>query len=119
MTDNARIRTLADGITAEMIAEQVHLFYIPATGSGSVSFQARENLFVAGAYQPLSGDYNILQANVADILARAFAPAGAVDPVTGADLTQVTTGGVMLIIKAAFDALYNERADAQSPQGGA
>lgn len=112
MTTNARIRTLATGVTGEMIAEQTHLFYNPETDGGSVSFQGRESLFVNGAYQPLTGDYDILQANLADIATRKFA-AGAVDPVTGADLSQISAAGMVLIIKAAYDTLFNERAAAQ------
>lgn len=108
MTTNARIRQIADGITAEMIAEQTHLFYDPGTGGGSVSFQARESLYVAGAYQPLAGDYNILQANLVDIQTRTFAASGTMDPVTGADLSQISAVGMVLILKATYDILYNE-----------
>lgn len=115
MTTNARITTLAAGVTSEMIAEQTHLFYDPATGSGSVSFQARSNLFINGVHQPLSGnEYDILQDDVADIATRNFAASGSVDPVTGADLSKISTGGLILIIKAAYDVLYNERAAAQA-----
>ena len=113
MTTNARIRTLAAGVTGEMIAEQTHLFYDPGTGGGSVSFQGRESLFVNGAFQPLTGDYDILQANVADIATRQFAAPGSVDPVTNADLSQISAAGIVLIIKAAYDVLFNERAAAQ------
>ena len=112
---NARITTLGTGITAEMIAEQTHLFYDPATGSGSVSFQARSNLFINGVYQPLSGNnYDILEANVADIALRSFAAAGTLDPVTKTDLSTVSAAGLLLIMKAAYDVLYNERAAAQA-----
>lgn len=114
MTTNARIRTLATGVTGEMIAEQTHLFYDPGTGGGSVSFQGRESLFVNGAYQPLTGDYDILQADVANIATRQFAEPGAVDPVTGEDLSKISAAGMVLILKAAYDVLYNERAAAQS-----
>ncbi len=110
---NARITTLGTGITAEMIAEQTHLFYDPATGSGSVAFQARPNLFINGAHQPLSGNsYDVLAVDFAAIAPRAFAAVGTVDPVTGADLSKVSTGGLLLIMKAAYDVLYNERAAA-------
>lgn len=114
MTDNARIRTIAPGITGEMIAEQTHLFYDAATGSGSVSFQSRENLFINGAHQPLSGDFDVLQANLADIATRTFVSAGVTDPVTGADLSAVSAAGMTVWLKAAFDVLYNERAAAQT-----
>ena len=108
MAPNARIRTIAEGITAEMIAEQTHLLYDPSTGSGVVSFQARESLFVNNAYQPLNGDYDVLQVTIADIAPRCFGVG--TDPVTGADLSKVSTAGLALVIKAAYDTLYNERA---------
>lgn len=107
-TNNARIRAIAEGITAEMVAEQTHLFYNPQTGGGRISFQARESLFVNGSYQPLAGDYNILQVTVEEIADRCFGTG--LDPVTGADLSKVSAAGMALIIKSAYDRLYNERA---------
>jgi hypothetical protein len=114
MTTNARIRTIATGVTAEMIAEQTHIFYDPQTGGGSVSFQARESLYVDDAYQPLAGGFNILQADIADIATRTFCAAGTLDPVTGVDLSGVSTAGMAMVIKAAYDILFNERAAAES-----
>ena len=108
-TSNARIRTLAPGITAEMIAEQTHLFYDPSTGGGYASFQARECLYVDGQHQAPMGDYDILLVQIGDIGAQQFG-GGLVDPVTGADLSTISTAGLMVIIKAAYDALYNARA---------
>lgn len=115
MNTNARIRTIAAGVTGEMIAEQTHLFYDAATGGGSVSFQSRENLFINGAHQPLSGDFDVLQADLADIATRQFVAVGVTDPVTGADLSTVSAVGMTVWLKAAFDVLYNERAAAQQP----
>lgn len=111
-TPNARIRVISEGITAEMIAEQTHLFYDPQTGGGSISFQARESLFVNDAYQPLAGGYDILMVNIPDIASRCFGVG--TDPVTGADLSQLSAAGIALIIKSAYDTLYNERADANA-----
>lgn len=112
-TNNARIRTIAEGVTAEMIADQVVLSYDAANPTGGgISFQAREFMFLAGSYQPFSGKFDTLHAAVSDIVTRCFLPAGTLDPVTGADLGQVSVGGVGLIVKAAFDALYNEQAKA-------
>lgn len=109
--ENARIRNIASGITAEMIAEQTHLFYDPQTGGGYVSFQAREHLTVGAVVQSPMGDYNILQADITAIIAQQFG-AGLVDPVTGADLSGVSVAGVMSIVKVAYDQLYNARAAA-------
>lgn len=107
---NARIRTISEGVTAEMIAEQTHLFYDPQTAGGTIAFQARESLFVNGTYQPLAGDFDVLHVSIGDIASRCFG-IGA-DPVTGADLSQVSAAGIALIIKAAYDTLFNERAAA-------
>lgn len=106
---NARIKTLAPGITGEMIAEQVHMFYNPVDSTGSVSFQARQCLYVNGAYQAPMGDFDILQVKIADVATLQFAK-GLKDPITGADLTGISVAGLMTIIKAGYDALYNARA---------
>jgi len=113
MTDNARIRTIAPDVVAEMIAEQVHLFYDPATGGGYASFQAREVLYVGGQHQAPMGDFNILQVQIDAIATQCFG-AGLVDPVTGADLSQVSVGGLDALIKAAYDQLFNANANAQA-----
>jgi hypothetical protein len=107
--NNARIRTLSPGVTAEMIAEQVHLFYDAATGGGYVSFQARECLYVNDVMQAPMGDFDILQVQVPDIATLCFG-AGLTDPATGADLSAVSTAGLASLIKAAYDQLYNARA---------
>jgi hypothetical protein len=108
MTDNARITQLADGVTSEMIAEQVHIFYDPATQTSRTAFQGRASLFVNNAYQPLSGTYDSLLVTGDAIMQRCFATG--TDPVTGADLSKISGAGMDLIFKAAYDVLYNERA---------
>jgi hypothetical protein len=113
MTTNARIRTIATGVTAEMIAEQTHLFYDPSTGGGYVSFQAREHLTVGANVQSPMGDYNILQVQLADIAPTCFG-AGLVDPVTGADLSRVSAAGQALLMKGTYDQLYNAKAAADA-----
>lgn len=121
MSDNARIKPIADGVTSEVIAEQTHLFYDVSSGTAYVSFQARKYLFVNDVPQAPMGDYEVLQAQLADIGPRCFVAEGSTDPVTGADLSKVSSAGMMTIIKAAYDVLYNERAaqtastDGQSP----
>lgn len=108
---NARVKTIASGITGEMIAEQTHIFYDPATGGGYVSFQARETLYVNGEVRAPMGDFDILQVQLPAIATQCFCN-GVTDPVTGADLSGVSVGGVSLILKAAYDQLYNARAQA-------
>jgi citrate lyase gamma subunit len=118
MTDNARIRTIAPDVTAEMIAEQVHLFYDPGTGGGYASFQAREVLYVNGQHQAPMGDFNILQVQLDAIVGQCFG-AGLVDPVTGADLSQVSVAGLSVLIKTAYDQLFNARAQADAAAAAA
>ncbi|WP_199098968.1 hypothetical protein [Dyella sp. ASV21] len=110
MKTNARVRAIAGGVTAEMIAEQVNLIYNAQSGSGAVTFQGRECLFVNGQFEPLAGSVDILPLPLDAILHRCFATDGQLDPVTGVDLGGVSAAGVMLVIKAAYDVLYNERA---------
>ena len=108
-TPNARITSLGNGLTQEMIAEQTHLKYNPGTGSGTVSFQARPSLYINNQYTPLKGGYDVLTVDVDDIVARCFGQ-GLKDPVTGADLSRISGAGMTVIIKAAYDILFNERA---------
>lgn len=112
MSDNARIEHLADGVNSEVIAEQTHMFYDVNTGTAMIAFQARKYLFVGGVAQAPMGDYDVLPAQLADIGQRCFAPEGTLDPVTGADLSKVSSVGLMQIMKIAYDVLYGERASA-------
>lgn len=109
---NARVRQLAAGITAEMIAEQTHLFYNPQNGTAWISFQARESIFVNGAFQATAGDYDVLQVTVDEIAVRCLGVG--TDPVTGTDLSKVSAAGMAMIIKAAYDTLFNERSAAKA-----
>lgn len=103
---NARITNIADGVLTELIAEQTHLMYDPSTGGGVVSFQYRPQLFVGEQAKGPAGDWNVLQLDIASIAARCYGTG--TDPVTGADLAQISTAGVAAIIKAAFDVAFNE-----------
>lgn len=107
-TQNPRTRSIAPGVSAEMIAEQTHMFYDPQTGGGYVSFQAREHLIVGTEVQQPLGDFDILIAQIPDIMAIKFG-GGLRDPVTDVDLSNVSTAGVMVYIKAAYDQLYAAR----------
>lgn len=111
MTTNARIRDIATGVTAEMIAEQTHLFYDPTSKTGYASFQAREHLVVNDVVGLPMGDYNILRVDLAAIATTKFG-AGLVDSVSGLDLSQLTVAGLDTYIKAAYDQLFNANAQA-------
>jgi hypothetical protein len=110
-TANARLREIAPGVIAERLATATHLFWNPVDDSCSIAFQTTEHLYVNGQWQPFNGGPGgeVLSVQLTEILARTFGE-GLLDPVTGAELDQVSAAGVMLIIKRAFDMLYNERA---------
>jgi hypothetical protein len=110
MTTNTRISTIATGVTREIVAEQVHLFYDPATKAGAVAFQYRPSLYVNGAFNGPAGDYGVLQLPLAGIAARCFSTA--LDPMTSTDLSKVSAAGLAQLLKDAFDVLYNEQAAA-------
>lgn len=113
---NARLREIAPGVIAERLATAIHLFWNPADDSCSIAFQTTEHLYVNDQWQPFSGGPGgeVLSVQLAQILARTFGE-GQLDPVTGVELDEVSAAGVMLIIKRAFDVLYNERAAAANP----
>lgn len=115
MATNARITQLADGVTSEMIAETVQMRYDPISGSGLVEFQGRSRLFLGTTCQTMSGHADTLTVTVEAINNRSFADAGTKDPITQADLSQVSTAGLILLIKQAYDKLYNERASTAPP----
>lgn len=111
-TTNARIRTIENDVTAQYIAEQTHIFYDPSTGLGTYSFQGRENLFVGTCWQPLTGNWDTLTGNIGDIASDCFGTGA--DPVTGADLTKISVAGLSIILKGAYDTLFNQRAAAEA-----
>lgn len=103
---NTRIRSIADGVQAERIATETHMFYDPLTQDAQVVFQGQEFLDVAGVLtQPLDGR-EALQTSLAALAARKFA--AGVDPITGADLSDISGAGVTMILKAIYDTLHNE-----------
>lgn len=116
MADNTRIRIIADGVTAERIATETHIFYDPLTVGAQIVFQGEEFLTVGGTLSSKFDGRQALHTTLAQIATRTF-NAG-VDPVTGADLSAVSTAGVTSIIKAIYDALHNEQYAASSVAGG-
>lgn len=112
---NARITDMAPTVVSEQIGTQIQFTYNPITGQGAFAFLSRPYMYINGQPQPVAGTTtNSLQvAAEGAILAEMLAP-GLADPVTGADLSQVSVAGVMLYIKNAFDILYNRRAASQA-----
>jgi hypothetical protein len=115
MIYNARITDVAPTVVKEQIAEIVSFNYNALTQGSNFSFQSRAYMYVNQEPQSMADpSANYLQVDVTDeVLVQCFG-VGLRDPVTGADLSTISTAGVALIIKNAFDILYNQRAQASN-----
>lgn len=106
---DARISDAAPTVVYEQVAEVVIFSYNALTQAASFNFQSRPYMYINGEPQPMAGSsQNSLQQDMASVIEDCFAR-GLRDPVTGADLSGVSTAGVAVIIKSAFDILYNRR----------
>ena len=99
----------------------------PVTNGGTVTFDVHKYIVMPDG--TIRSDIapspsGMINARLADIVHRCFMVAGivnsagadiSIDPITGADLSQVSVGGVMNLIKAAHDTLYAEQLQALAP----
>ena len=104
---NTRIRTDALGNRVERIATETHIFYSPLDQSASIVFQGEEFLTDEGGADVVAKleGRQALTVQLASIAAKTY-DAGE-DPVTGADLSQVSPAGIAQIIRAVYDVEYN------------
>jgi len=104
-----RIEEVAPGITSEVIALQTTMLYDPRANDARIVFAATPCLFKGTDYLGPGGDAWALALTVSDIATQCFGEG--TDPVTGADLSQISVAGAVALIKAAFaksyDAAYN------------
>lgn len=107
MTDNTRIRTDALGNRIERIATETHIFYRPVDQSADIVFQGEEHLTSPDGETVVSKleGRQALAASLGAIAANTY-DAG-IDPVTGADLSQVSPAGIAQIIRAVYDVEHN------------
>lgn len=115
---NVRIEVLPTGVSAVVLAPLTSIRWDPETDTGSITFDTRRYLSdVNGNVLPGRSFEGAGSFSVAfdQMLTRMFAPSGALDPVTGADLSAVSSAGVMVILKSAFDILYNEQFGSSAP----
>lgn len=111
---SARFRDLGNGITGELMADQVQLFYDPTTQQARVIFNGNEYIDVGVQnYLAIGTMHDALEVDLSDKMANCYG--GGTDPVTGIDLSQVSVAGLMIILKVAYDVFVNERAAAQVP----
>lgn len=107
-------RFYADGVVdAELIGEHIHLLYNPTTQAAQAIYDA--SLFIdngSGQYIKVANTHDTLSLDLTGQMQRCYAAevgAPFADPVTGADLTQVSLAGLMALIKVAYDIEVNAR----------
>lgn len=109
---NARFIDAGGGTIAEMMSNQVQFFYDPTTGQANAIFNGKPYLSLGDKYVALDQNPDILQVDFSTKITHCYGQhvAPLVDPVTGADLTKVSVAGVMMLMKAAYDEEFNQRA---------
>lgn len=115
-TTNARFEKITGEAEFEVIGIEIQGNFDPVTDTGTVTTNAAKFFKVDGEYRT-----DIPPArcgSVEDDLAVEFATIlgtpGMTDPVTGADLSQVSWSGVLALMKARFDTKWN--APPEDPQ---
>lgn len=103
---NTRIREITPGVGAERIATETHIFYDPQSQGANIVFQGEEFLTVGGAIGAKLDGRQALNVQLSVIAAETF-DAG-IDPVTGADLSQISVAGVANLIRAVYDRKHND-----------
>lgn len=107
MSGNSRIRTTAVGTRVERIATETHIFYEPRSQDANIVFQGEEymtNPEGTAVYDKLEGRA-ALALSLSAIATKTY-DAG-IDPVTGADLSQVSPAGIAAIIRAVYNSEHN------------
>lgn len=109
-------RFYANGpLTAELLGTRITIDYDPVAGTARALFDGQLYLPVEnGTYTKLADFADVLVLDFTSQVTRCYgAEAGVMtDPVTGADLTQVSVAGLMTLIKKAYDIEINARAAA-------
>lgn len=108
--NNSRLRDHGRGITSEMIANQVQLFYEPTTQHARVVFNGSPYVSTDDGMLPLGMETDIVHVDLQDRMTMTLVPDGVVDPVTGLDLSKLTLAGFMIAVKYGYDYFHNERA---------
>ncbi|QVD49369.1 hypothetical protein LUCX_299 [Xanthomonas phage vB_XciM_LucasX] len=109
-TNNARFVDMGGGNIAEMISHQVQVFWNPTLQSARVVFNGAPYMLMGTKYIKIGESTDMLEQDLTGILHLKLIPPGTIDPVTGADLSNISLAGVVLIHKGAYDFFYNVKA---------
>lgn len=108
---NARFIPLGDGLVGEMMTHQIQFFYDPSTEEVRAIFNGYIYLWTGGQFRRVGDENDILHVELKDLMGLTPVPPGTlVDPVTRQDLSKISVAGVILIIKAAYNYFFNQRA---------
>ena len=113
--ENARFESITGAAELEVIGIEIHGSFDPITDSGIVTTNAAKYLKVDGEYRtdiPPSRCGSVMD-DLSQEFATILGHEGLVDPVSGADLSNVTWAGVLALMKARFDIKWNEQAQDQ------
>jgi hypothetical protein len=107
---NARFVDMG-GMLTEMMAHQTQLFYDPTTQQVRAIFNGYPYVLgTDGVYRKVGEENDILHVELTPYLSLRPAQGTLMDPITGKDLSEVSVLGTVLIIKAAYDLFFNQRA---------
>lgn len=107
---NSRFKDMGGGNIAELIAHQVQLFWDPSKQEARVLFNGGFYMKFGDKFQQIGQQQDILEQNLANLLHLRLVPQGAIDPVTGADLSQISMAGMVIVHKYAYDFFHNVKA---------
>ncbi len=116
MSTNSRFQDMGNGMVSEMISQQTQLFYNPNTQEVRVIFNGSPYLYINNQYVMLAQENDILRVELTDRMTLCVGRPGDIDPVTGADLSQISVAGQLMLMKRAYDLFHNERAAAIAAQ---
>jgi len=107
-SNNSRYIDMGGGHIAEMIATQVQVFYNPSTRACRAIFNGSPYILMGATYQRIGeSPSEPLNQDLTNIMPLRIVPAGILDPVTGADLSQISLAGAVIYHKFAYDFFHN------------
>ena len=107
--DNARFEPIEGEAEFETMAPETVLYWDPVTGHSSAYFRTQKYLKVDGVIRgdvpgiPTGG----ISLDITNNLHQLYGE-GLLDPITGVPVDNVSVGGLMVLIKRAFDRRANE-----------
>lgn len=113
---NARMYALGNGTTAELLSQQTQIFWDPSNNAVRMIYNGNLYIPVDSGYIQVGTNYYITQVDLTNSMTTLIAAntAGDLkDPVSGADLKQISYAGVMALMKFAYDAEVNTQEQAK------